>query len=360
MLHSRFHQTLVSSLSVLMALGFAAFASEAKADPGATWATRTPPQVGLDVAKLNELSSLVGGDGMIVRNGFLVFSWGDIQEPRNWASASKPVLSTLLFLATDRGLCTPGSTMGQYLPGGSVKDRSITFHSLANMLSGYSRGENPGAAWAYNDHAIQLYGYTLFHEVFGGDPSAVVPNELAFLQFEDAPLVSDTQYGRLVGVSIRDFARLGLFWLNQGQWNGVQRIPSVYFGLIKNNVSTGVPLSTQDGAESWDFGTFGGGDGGGDLPDGEGPGEYGYNFWVNTNGFWPGAPRNLFAAVGHGGNESCIVIPSLGIVAAGVGAWDHPSTAAVQLLIEAAGSSVPAPQNLRTESWGGIKEHYTR
>jgi CubicO group peptidase (beta-lactamase class C family) len=333
--------------------------SRAGVFPGAVWETRTPAQVGLDAAKLQELQNLVGGSGMIVRGGYQVWTWGDIQVSRNWASASKPVISTLLFLATSQGLCTLESTMGDYHAGGSAKDRSITFHHLANMISGYSRGEAPGAAWAYNDHAINLYGYTLYHEVFGDAPSDVVPSRLSFLQFQGSFAVSDTQYGRLVGVSIRDFARIGLFWLNRGTWNGISQVPSSYFDLVTNQVSPSLPLSTADGPESWNFGSFGGGDN--QDPTGPGRGEYGYNFWVNTNGFWPGAPSNVFAAVGHGGVENCIVFPSLDLVAVGVGSWGHPSTGPVNLLLAAVqGATSVDPPEIESVSWGAIKSRFAR
>ena len=38
------------------------------------------------------------------------------------------------------------------------------------MTGGYARPEPPGAAWAYNDFAIQLYQKTLFDRVFRADP----------------------------------------------------------------------------------------------------------------------------------------------------------------------------------------------
>lgn len=317
--------------------------------PGEFWEVISPAAANMDAGKLQQLQDLVGGSGMVARDGRIVWTWGDLGMARNWASASKPVLSTLLFLAVDQGLCDFDSPMSLYMPPGSAKDEAITFHHLANMTSGYSRGENPGTAFIYNDYAINLYGYALSYGVFGGDPSDVYPQQLAFLDFQDSPTFSDGQYGRSVGVSIRDFARLGVFWLNRGNWSGVQQVPSAFFDRVVNQVPFSMPGSTSDGAESWDLGTFGGADNQGS----EGRGYYGYNFWVNTNAFWPGAPADMFAAVGHGGNETCIVMPSLGIVAAGVGTWGHPSTPAALLLQDAAGTT-----SVDSVSWGRIKATY--
>jgi CubicO group peptidase (beta-lactamase class C family) len=328
--------------------------------PGGSWAQLSPQQAGLDVAKLQEVQTMVGGSGFIVRGGYQVYAWGDLDLPRNWASASKPVVSTMLFLAADEGLCSTTSPMSLYMSGGSSKDRAITFHQLANMTSGYSRAEGPGQAWAYNDYAIQLYGYALYHGVYGGEPSSVFPARLAFMQFEDDPAVSDGQYGRLVGVSIRDFARVGLLWLRRGQWSGVQRIDSAYFDLVSNQVPTSTPITAQDGAESWDLGSFGGGD----NQTSSGPGVYGYNFWVNANGLWPGIPADVFQASGHGGQEICTVFPTQDIVAAGVGAWGAPgsskNTDVLQLLVDAVEEPVSSLDGSSPRSWGAIKAQFAK
>jgi CubicO group peptidase (beta-lactamase class C family) len=199
--------------------------------PVPSWTTIPPETVGLDPLILQDLQDLVGGSGMIVRYGYQAWSWGDITEPQNWASASKPVLSTLLFMAVDEGRCTFGSTMSLYHSGGSAKDRAITFYDLANNISGYSRGEDPGEAWAYNDFAINLYGYTISYGVYGEAPSTLFPSKLSFLGFEDPVIFSDAQYGRVVGMSIRDFSRLGLLWLARGIWDGTSRVADSNFDL---------------------------------------------------------------------------------------------------------------------------------
>jgi hypothetical protein len=53
------------------------------------------------------------------------------------------------------------------------------------------------------------------------------------------------------------------------------------------------------------------------------------------------------------------MIPSLEIVAVGAGgAWGHPATEAIQLLIEAAGGAVSAPEDIELSTWGKVKERY--
>jgi CubicO group peptidase (beta-lactamase class C family) len=322
--------------------------------PGATWPTASPAAVDLDPTRLADLAAHVGGSGVVIRHGYLVYEWGaGGTKTGDWASASKPLLSTLLFLADSRGLTTIHTPMADVMAEGSAKDEAITFFHLANMISGYSRGEEAGWAWAYNDYAINLYGYALCREVFGQNPSSVVATELDFLGFEDSPTISDAQYGRIKIMSIRDFARLGLLWLNRGTWNGTSRIPSSYFDLVTNQVPAGTPRTTANGPESWDLGTYGGTDDQG----GYGPGHYGMNFWVNTSGMWPGVPTNVYAAIGHGGQKTCVVMPDLDLVACGLGSWGAPgdahSTEALQLLVEA-----NAALSVETSSWGRVKAAY--
>jgi CubicO group peptidase (beta-lactamase class C family) len=293
----------------------------------------------------------VGGDGMIVRYGYQVYTWGNPALKGDWGSASKAVLSTELFFADHEGLCTIHSDIGSFLSGGSPKDSSIEFFHLANMISGYSRAEWPGAAWAYNDYAINLYGYVLAYRVFGFAPQEVFEHRLGFLQLQDGYVINGTtQYGRIKQMSVRDFARIGLFWLNRGYWDGVQVLPASYFDTwVTNQVPPALPRTSGDGPESWNFGS----NGGGDNQTRPLQGHYGMNFYVNTNGWWSGLPADIFQANGHDGRQVCTVIPGLRIVAVGLGSWGNPSTEAIDLLFQAnTGTPVEAA------SWGDIKAGY--
>jgi hypothetical protein len=110
--------------------------------PDVEWEVRTPAEVDLDVAKLQELSAMVGGAGAIVRDGYMVYTWGD-QSARSpsfaWASASKAVVSTMLFFAINEGrLSGPNVRVRNYVrqqfPGEDLiaKDVPMTFRHLAN------------------------------------------------------------------------------------------------------------------------------------------------------------------------------------------------------------------------------------
>ena len=80
----------------------------------------------------------------------------------------------------------------------------------------------------------------------------------------------------------RDWAKFGLLYLNNGNWNGTQIFSS-----------------------SWAKYTA--------KPTAESNNEYGAQFWTNTEGFLPDAPRDMFYADGYHG-QRIFIIPSLDLV----------------------------------------------
>lgn len=297
--------------------------------PGATWQTASPSAVGMDEGKVDAFVQRVGGDGCIVKDGYLVRTWGSWQKKRDWASAGKPVISTLMLFAVKEGkLSGPDALVGSFGWNLKPKDQNMTFFHLANMLSAYARGEIPGQAWAYNDYAIQLYATTLFDRVFlGGSPDedATAPSRLGALQFEDGSIFgSRGGYGLLA--SPRDFARIGWFWLNRGYWNGQRLLPWQNFDDYNKPLVPGdTPRSQIDGDDYLGVGTIGGGSD--QIP--YGPGIYGFNWLFNANVgetdeiTWPDAPPDTYQANGHGYQQIVTVIPSLGLVVAADGQWDN-------------------------------------
>lgn len=348
----------IASVTVVLATGLG-LPAQAMVFPGDEWETRSPEDFYMSESVLDELASMVGGSGMIVREGYVIYTWGNPGTDVNWASASKPVTTTLLWMAIDEGRCDFTTTVGSLLSGGSPKDDNISLHQLANMISGYSRVEWPGNAWAYNDHAIQLLGHVLYSEIFGTTPQNAFEARLGVLDFEDPIVISNDQIGRITSMSIRDFARIGHLWLNRGNWDGNQLLAENHFNRIRNQVPSGIATTPADDDESWDFGTFGG-------PDDQldwGPGHYGFTFWVNTNDLWPGLWPDAYQANGHWGEEVCTVIPELDLVVVSAdGDWDHPSTDALWKIHDSVsilgvgdddGEAIEAPV-----TWTRLKGHY--
>ena len=71
--------------------------------PKKTWISKSPADLGLVTAKINEFASKVGGVGCIVKDGYMVKTWGTQSSKGDWASAHKPVMSTLLLFAVHEG-----------------------------------------------------------------------------------------------------------------------------------------------------------------------------------------------------------------------------------------------------------------
>ncbi|MEJ2237809.1 MAG: serine hydrolase [Gemmatimonadales bacterium] len=294
----------------------------AVAFPGNQWEVRSPSQLGMDGSKLDQLAANIGGRGIVVKDGYVVKTWGSVSAKSDWASAAKPVISTLLFFAVEEGLVPSVydliSNWGWDL---SPKDQSMTFFHLANMISGYARPEPPGEAWAYNDYAIRLYGLTM-QDVFDATLDAAARQRFAQLQLEDGSLFG-SRGGLGIYTSVRDFARIGWLWLNRGNWDGNQLVPQSYFdAYMKPLIPPDLPRTSSASTNDYlGIGTYGGGSN--QLA--EGPGIYGFNWWFNEeaggsgNLTWPDAPADVFQAAG--GTQIVMVLPSLNVVVAAIGNW---------------------------------------
>ena len=137
------------------------------------WQTASPAKLGLDEARLDAVAAALGGRGCIVKDGYVVKTWGSQDEKSDWYSSAKPVLSTLLMFAIQEGkVPSADARLADYGWELREKDRPMTFRHLGAMTSGYARPEAPGAAWSYNDYAIQLYQKTLFDKVFKEAPES--------------------------------------------------------------------------------------------------------------------------------------------------------------------------------------------
>ena len=315
--------------------------------PGKSWEEREPAQLGLDAAKLEEFATNAVGDGCVIKDGYLVKSWGERTSHKWWASASKPVLSTLLLLAVQEhklpGVDAPVKSVGWEL---SAKDSTMTFRHLANMVSGYACGEAPGAAWGYNDFGIQLYARSL-EKVFHQTLDEAFQQRMAALQFQDGEFFGSGG-GLGVAASPRDFARLGWLWLNRGRWNGQQVISEKLFvDYIKPGVPADLPRTRIKAEDYLRIGTYGGGTD--QTP--YGPGVYGFNFWFNERTpsgerVWPAAPADTYQANGMWNRDTVTIFPSLRMVVAvrggkpgkfEPGRGDGRYNRNMRLLVEAAG-----------------------
>jgi hypothetical protein len=301
--------------------------------PGKRWAVRRPGEVGLDAKQLDAFKGLVGGRGCVVRNGYLVYTWGDAGKRGDVASACKPWYSHFLFKAIESGklkgvdarvvdveprLAKTNAKLG-------FKDRGITWRNLACQTSCYGVTERPGEAFDYNDYNMALFFDTLFLGVYKSsykkvDGDVLGPLLTGPLGCEDRPTFlafgMKDRPGRLA-ISPRDFARFGLLYLHGGKWKGKALIdPRHVKTALGSPVPARVPRTRGKPAEMIrGQRTIGGGRNQTDHM-----GSYSFAWWTNGvdragKRHWPGAPRNTFAALGHGGKRGLVVMPGLGLVA---------------------------------------------
>lgn len=300
------------SLGLLITFLLGGFARAGVVWPAGEWEARSAADVGLIGKHLDSFIRMVRGDGCIVKDGYLIRTWGNYTAQGDWASAAKPVLSTLLMLAVvEKRL--PGVDAPVQLAGWKLReeDQGMTFRHLADMTSGFGRAEPPGAAWAYNDFAINLYAHSL-KRIFGTSLDKAFTDRLAPLQFQDGAFFGSRE-GLGVSASPRDFARLGWCWLQRGNWRGRQIIPRKLFeDCVRPSVPATLPRTAGEGEDYLGIGSYGGGT---DQMS-HGPGVYGFNFWFNERVpgtryyVWPSLPRDAYQANGMWNRHTVTVIPS--------------------------------------------------
>lgn len=294
--------------------------------PQAAWEERMPEQVGLSQPNLEALEALVGGRGCVVRHGYMVYAWGDQTKSSDVASAVKPLLSALLLFAIQEGkIRSVDSRVAEFEPRLNAlnqgKDAHITWRHFASQTSGYGLQEPPGKAWAYNDYALALYYDTLTGKVFRKSGGDLLKEYLANpLHFQDQVTFEafgpNDRPGRLA-ISVRDFARFGLFILRNGKWQGKQLLtPALLRKALSSPVTaemprtSGVEAPMLPGQRSL---------GGGKNQTAIGPGYYSFNWWLNGKDsqgrrLFADAPPDTIAASGHGGESMLWIVPNLDII----------------------------------------------
>ncbi len=146
---------------------------------------------------------------------------------------------------------------------------------------------------------------------------------LAPLQLQDGRVLT-TRGGYGVSTTTRDFARIGWFWMNRGNWRSEQVLSSTFFDqYMRTQVPGTLPRSAGPDDDYLNAGSVGGGTDQSEY----GPGLYGAAWWFNdtagTTGLraWPDAPLDTFQAHGHWDREVIVMIPSLNLLVAARGAW---------------------------------------
>jgi len=323
-------------LASVSLVAFKSKAGEAKlVYPDKQWQTKRPEQVGLDAAKLKELSDYAGGFGCVVRHGYMIYTWGDAGKRKDVASAAKPVYAHFLFKAVEQGRissldekvnkCQP--QLNQINKDLDYKDRDITWRHMANQISCYGLTEAPGTAFAYNDWQMALFWDTLFKKVYSVsyetvDAEVLHPNLTDQLGCQDNPTFMafglKDRPGRLA-ISPRDFARFGLLYLREGKWKDKQLISREHAIMaVTSPLLNSIPRTEGQEAQMIPAQRSIGSK---RIPDNQCDhlGSYSWLWW--TNGLdrdgkrhWSDAPVDTYGCFGHGGRRAMVVMPSLALI----------------------------------------------
>ncbi len=257
-------------------------------------------------------------NGIILRHGFIVAEFGDTLAADPSYSIAKSYLSTLLGLTLSRGMIADiDEPVGQRVHDGgydSPRNAKVTWRHHVTQTSEwegdlfgkshtfigaaeYGKSEmkprelkEPGTYFEYNDVRINRFSLSMLRlwkrplpEVLKAeimDPIGAsstwryIPYDNAEVEVDGKRMMSvsgGTRWGGGLWISTRDHARFGLLMMRKGQWAGKRILPESWIAA-----ATGSQGVRRD---------------------------YGYLWWLNTDGRWPDAPKSAFAAQGAGQNS---------------------------------------------------------
>jgi CubicO group peptidase (beta-lactamase class C family) len=308
--------------------------------PTSEWATATPAEMNMDVAKLDQArdySLIGGGAGFITRRGRAIYTWGDTTLLYDLKSATKSIGSIALGLALDDGrlqladsaqmhLATLGVPPNRNTTTGWLDE--ITVLQLATHTAGFQKPGGyislvyrPGTTWFYSDGGVNWLADVLT-EVYGEDLNTLLFSRVwSTMGITDASVTPNgsliwranaARDDRLNGVKRRELAsgisanvdamaRIGYLFLRRGEWDG-QRLLSESF---VDTVRTPRPeIANTVNADATDYPTA--------IAD------YGVLWSTNTSGELEDVPRDAYWARGLG-DSLIVVIPSLDLVIARTG-----------------------------------------
>jgi CubicO group peptidase (beta-lactamase class C family) len=255
-------------------------AQAAGATPDAHW----HPMSGLSEACRAELAraddylkTLPSTSAMAVREGRVLYSYGDVAKPNQLYSIRKSVLAIMYgnyvaagTISLDRSLASLGiDDIGGLSPlertarvGDLLAARSGVYHAAANpgddAEAAPARGsQTPGTYFLYNNWDFNVAG-SVYEQLTGQDIYQSFQREFALpLQMEDFLLPLQRRGGDparsrhlayYFHLSTRDMARLGQLMLQQGEWNGRQLLPADWVARITTPVTPAADMHPPSAA----------------------------------------------------------------------------------------------------------------
>ena len=271
-------------------------------------------------------------NGLIIKDGYIIASWGNTKRVDMTFSVTKSYLSAVTGIAYDNKIIkSEEDYVSNYLWDKTFdgnKNSRITWEHLLNQSSDWEgslwgindwedrpdtskeiddwRSEpqkEPGTFYKYNDVRVNVLAYSLLHVFREPLPKVLkkyimdpigASNSWRWYGYENSWINLDgvmTQSvsggghnGGGIFINSEDHARFGLLYLNNGVWDNKRIISKEWIDKSLN------PSTTNP--------------------------EYGFMWWLNTQ--WNNLPDNLYYASGFGGNY-IVVIPDENMVV--VGRW---------------------------------------
>ncbi len=259
-----------------------------------------------------------GPAGLIIKNGYIVGSWGDVDRVDMTFSVTKSYLSTIAGLAVDQGLIgSLTDKVRKYVWDDKFEgshNAKVNWEHLLNQSSDWSgtlfgmhdwadrppregglddwkyrKLNEPGTSYEYNDVRVNLLAYCLL-QVFRKPLPVVLRERImdpigasttwrwygyenSYVNLDGMMMQSVSGGGHHGGglfINTLDHARFGLLFCRNGKWNEQQIISSSWI----NEAIQPSPANPT----------------------------YGYLWWLNTNQTLPGMGADVFYANGAGGN----------------------------------------------------------
>lgn len=310
--------------------------------------TTSPEELGFEPKVLARLADEAKAAGstcfLVMRDGKVAGEWyfhgGAPDVPQEVFSVTKSVTSTLIGIAQAEGDLALDDRAADYIPQWRrTPSRAVTLRNLLSNDSGrfwsqltdyvallrarnrtayavgLAQAERPGTVWAYNNAAIQTLDRVI-RAATGIDPATYAKERLFDpLGMASTRMTADasgksTQMSFGMQSTCEDLARFGQLFAQRGEWDGEEIVPSSW-------VEDAVGDSSQELNAA-----------------------YGLLWWVNRPGpvrepldaenpglppgvtgagqLVPGAPEDLYAALGFGG-QVVLVDPGSGTVVVRLG-----------------------------------------
>ena len=270
-----------------------------------------------------------GPNGIIIKDGYIVGKWGDINRVDMTFSVTKSYLSTVAGLAYQNGFFKLNDKLKNYIKDGkfsSNHNRQITWHHLLNQSSQWKGNlfgtfdwadrpprnlsieelktqkiPKPGKSYKYNDVRVNLLSFSLLNILKKPLPKILKEDIMdpigasktwRWFGYEKSKILIDGlminsvsgggHFGGGIFINSMDHARFGLLFLRNGMWNDKIILNPEWIELIQQ------PSENNE--------------------------SYGYMWWLNKGERkWDGLSENIFYGAGFGGNY-LVIVPEYNLV----------------------------------------------